>query len=158
MAKVNLKHSGAVIDQQIDRVIDGSVVVDNTLSALDETSNKPVSGKGIAEAIKAASNSLKERGYIYKGVATPATTPDRSGGKVFYLAAQAGEYTNFGITLPTDALTSLEWDGKRWDAIRIADLVTPAEVAEIILDNTASEVTEDGTKPVSGMAVAKRGK
>ena len=155
MAKVNLRHSGAVIDQQIDRVIDGSVVVDNTLSALDENSNKPVDSKGIAEAIEAASNSLKGRGYIYKGVATPATTPDISGGKVFYLAAQAGEYDNFGITLPTDALTSLEWNGERWYAIRIADLVTVDEVAQIILDNTASEVTKDSNKPVSGGAVAK---
>lgn len=39
---------------QVERVRNGSVVVENTLSALDETSNKPVSGKGIAEAIKAA--------------------------------------------------------------------------------------------------------
>lgn len=132
MAKVNLKHSGAVIDQQIDRVLDGSVVVENTLSALDETSDNPVSGKGIAEAIEAASNNLKERGYIYMGVATPTTTPDVSGGKVFYLAAQAGEYTNFGITIATDALTSLEWNGQRWFAIPIVDLVTPAEVEEAV--------------------------
>ncbi|MBO7285431.1 MAG: DUF2817 domain-containing protein [Alistipes sp.] len=38
---------------QVDRVRNGSVVVDNTLSALDEASNKPVSSKGIAEAIEA---------------------------------------------------------------------------------------------------------
>ena len=131
----------------------GSVVVDNTLSELDETSNKPVNSQGIAEAISAASNSLKERGYIYMGVATPTTKPNTTVGKVFYLAAQAGEYNNFGITLPTDALTSLEWNGERWFAIRIADLVTAEEVAQIILDNTASEVTEDGSMPVSGEAV-----
>ena len=45
------KHTGAVIDQQINRVIDGSVVVDNTLSALDENSNKPVSGGAVAEEL-----------------------------------------------------------------------------------------------------------
>lgn len=154
MAKVNLKHSGAVIDQQIDRCIDGSVVVDNTLSALDLESKKPVDSQGIASAIEAASNSLKARGYIYMGVATPTTKPNTTAGKVFYLAAQAGEYTNFGYTLPTDALTSLEWDGERWFAVRIADLVTPAEVKKAILDNTASEVTGGGTNPVSGSAVA----
>lgn len=154
MAKVNLKHSGAVIDQQIDRVKDGSVVVENTLSALDLESKKPVDSEGIASAIEAASNSLKARGYIYMGVATPATTPDVSGGKVFYLAAQAGEYANFGYTLPTDALTSLEWNGERWFAVRIADLVTAEEVEQIILDNTASEVTADGVTPVSGQAVS----
>lgn len=133
----------------------GSVVVDNTLSALVLGSKKPVDSMGIAEAIEVASNSLKERGYIYMGVATPTTKPNTTAGKVFYLAVQAGEYTNFGYTLPPDALTSLEWDGERWFAIRIADLVTPAEVQQAILDNTASEVTEDGTNPVSGGAVAK---
>lgn len=60
MADYKLKHTGAVIDHQIDRVISGSVVIENTLSALDENSNKPVSGKGIAVAIEAASNSLKQ--------------------------------------------------------------------------------------------------
>ncbi len=113
------------------KVEDGSVVIDNTLSTLDTTSNKPVSGKGVAKAIEVASDSLKARGYIYMGVATPTTTPDVSGGKVFYLAAQAGKYNNFNITVPTDALTSLEWNGERWFAIRIADLVTPAEVESI---------------------------
>lgn len=47
MDKYNFKHTGAVIDQQIDRVIDGSVVVDNTLSALDENSNKPVDSTAV---------------------------------------------------------------------------------------------------------------
>lgn len=133
----------------------GSVVVDNTLSALNLESKKPVDSQGIAGAIKAASNSLKERGYIYMGVATPTTTPDVSGGKVFYLAAQAGEYNNFGITLPTDALTSLEWNGERWFAIRIADLVTPAEVEQAILDNTAKKIEKGEAKPVASGVVAE---
>lgn len=135
MAEYKLKHTGAVIDQQIDRVIDGSVVVDNTLSEVKEDSPKPVSGKGIAEAIEAASNNLKARGYIYMGVATPTTTPDISGGKVFYLAAQAGKYPNFDTTIASDMLTSLAWNGERWIAVRIADLVTHTE-----LDSYAQKV------------------
>lgn len=154
MAKVNLKHSGAVIDQQIGRVLDGSVVVENTLSALELESKKPVDSKGIASAIEAASNSLKERGYIYMGVATPTTKPNTTAGKVFYLAAQAGEYNNFGITLPTDALTSLEWDGERWFAIRIADLVTAEEVEQAILDNTAKKIEKGEAMPVASEVVA----
>lgn len=39
---------------QVERVRNGSVVTDNTLSALDEISSKPVNSKGIAEAIKGA--------------------------------------------------------------------------------------------------------
>lgn len=42
--------------EQVERVRNGSVVVDNTLSALDETSNKPVSGEGINKAICISSN------------------------------------------------------------------------------------------------------
>lgn len=133
----------------------GSVVVENTLSALDLESEKPVDSQGIASAIEAASNSLKERGYIYMGVATPTTTPDVSGGKVFYLAAQAGEYTNFGYTLPTEVLTSLEWNGERWFAIRIADLVTPAEVKQAILDNTAKKIEKGEAMPVASEVVAE---
>ena len=41
--------------EQVERVRNGSVVVDNTLSELDKTSNKPVNSKGIAEAIETAS-------------------------------------------------------------------------------------------------------
>lgn len=45
---------------QVDRVRNGSVVVDNTLSEVDETSNKPVNSKGIAEAIKGAGFTTQE--------------------------------------------------------------------------------------------------
>ena len=37
---------------QVERVRNGSVVVENTLSEFDETSNKPVNSKGIAKAMK----------------------------------------------------------------------------------------------------------
>lgn len=143
---------------QVERVRNGSAVVDNTLSEVKADSPKPVSGAGIASAIEAASNNLKARGYIYMGVATPTTTPDVSGGKVFYLAAQAGEYSNFGYTLPTDALTSLEWNGERWSAIRIADLVTPEEVAEI--DEEITQINSLLLEPkitISGKAIETTG-
>lgn len=41
---------------QVERVRNGSVVVDNTLSEFDETSNKPVSGEGINKAIGTSYN------------------------------------------------------------------------------------------------------
>lgn len=57
-----LKHSAEQIDEQLGRVIDGSVVTDNadkiaqiiednTLSTLDETSDKPVNSKGVSRAL-----------------------------------------------------------------------------------------------------------
>lgn len=101
---------------QVERVRNGSVVVDNTLSEVDGTSNKPVSGKGIAEAIEAASNNLKERGYIYKGVATPITNPVVPDGPVFYIATQAGVYENFnGIALAQGESAVIEWNSGSWN-------------------------------------------
>ena len=61
MATKNSKHTITEIDRQIDRVIDGSVVVENTLQTIDETSDKPVSGKGVAEAITQATNSIENK-------------------------------------------------------------------------------------------------
>lgn len=52
MAEYKLKHTGAVINQQIDRVLDGSVVADNTLSALDLESKKPVDSGAVANFVK----------------------------------------------------------------------------------------------------------
>lgn len=49
---------GETVEQLLKKVMSGEVVTENTLSALDETSNKPVDSKGIAEAIEGASNSL----------------------------------------------------------------------------------------------------
>ena len=50
----DLRHTGAEIDEAISAVESGSVVIENTLSEFDETSNKPVNSRGIAEAIEAA--------------------------------------------------------------------------------------------------------
>lgn len=71
-------------------------------------------------------------GYLFMGVATPKINPGTPDQKVFYLATQAGEYANFGHTLPTNALTSLEWDGKRWLATHIADFATTDEMKQAI--------------------------
>lgn len=56
MAEYKLKHTGAVIDQQIDRVLDGSVVVENTLSALDLESKKPVDSMVVAKESERLAN------------------------------------------------------------------------------------------------------
>lgn len=45
---------------QVERVRNGSVVVDNTLSALDETSNKPVSGEAVSKALAGKVDKVKE--------------------------------------------------------------------------------------------------
>jgi hypothetical protein len=59
MATKNSKHTITEVDRQIDRVIDGSVVLDNTASQVTANEKKPVSGEGIASAIEGAMNNLK---------------------------------------------------------------------------------------------------
>lgn len=125
------KHRGGTIDRQIDRVIDGSVVLENTASDVTPSGLYPVSGVGISAAIEAAKTDLKNRGYIFMGVATPETVAKVSG-KCFYLAAKAGDYNSFGMVLPADALTAFYWESGRWIAERIVDLVTPTEVGQAI--------------------------
>lgn len=51
MADVRLKHTGAVIDAQIDRVLSGAVVTENTDSEVTPDGVKPVSGKAVAKEL-----------------------------------------------------------------------------------------------------------
>lgn len=53
-----------------------------------------------------------DNGYVYAGIATPSTSP--ATGKVFYIAVQAGTYTNFGSTIVTEGITILRYVGSAW--------------------------------------------
>ena len=51
-------------------------------------------------------------GYQYMGVATPATNPGTPDANVFYLASEAGTYTNFGgIVINEGEVCALAWNG-----------------------------------------------
>lgn len=56
------KHTGAVIDQQIGRVVDGSVVTDNTLHEVTSDDTKPVTGAAVEKGIMAMTDSEVKRG------------------------------------------------------------------------------------------------
>ena len=57
-------------------------------------------------------NSAIGNGYVYAGIATPSVTP--VSGKVFYLARQAGQYTNFGGLTVTEGFNILKRNGSAW--------------------------------------------
>lgn len=100
-----------------------------------------ITGSIMNQTLMAMVNSLG-RGYQFIGVATPEINPNTPDEKVFYLAMQAGTYTNFGnITLNT-GLTVLTWDGD-WHALTVfktdttptlnsADLITSGAVYNAI--------------------------
>jgi hypothetical protein len=65
----------------------------------------------LQSAITAINNNIGN-GYVYAGVATPSTSPVT--GKVFYLAVQAGTYTNFGNAVVTAGLNVIKYNGSAW--------------------------------------------
>lgn len=54
----------------------------------------------------------------FVGVATPATNPGTPDGSVFYLASEAGTYSNFGSIELQDGLSVLIWNGS-WSSQQI---------------------------------------
>ena len=53
-----------------------------------------------------------DNGYVYAGIATPTDTPVT--GKVFYIAIQAGTYTNYGGLVVMQGINILKYDGTTW--------------------------------------------
>ena len=59
-------------------------------------------------------------GYVYAGIATPSGTP--VSGKVFYLARQAGQYTNFGGLTVTEGINILKRNGSEWSQEQLVSM------------------------------------
>ena len=53
-----------------------------------------------------------DNGYVYAGIATPSTTP--VSGRVFYVATQAGTYTNLGNTAVKPGISIMKYNGSAW--------------------------------------------
>ena len=75
-------------------------------------------------------NTKLEEGAVYKGIATPSTTPPAVTGKVFYVAVQGGTYTDFGNLAVTQGLNIIYNSGSSWyvsQAIGIEEFLTDSE-------------------------------
>ena len=59
-------------------------------------------------------------GYLYKGIATPSSSPAASADKMFYFALTAGTYTNFGNLIVTEGISILKYDGANWSQDKIS--------------------------------------
>ena len=64
-------------------------------------------------SITAITTRLNE-GYVYAGIATPSTNPGTPAGKVFYIALQAGTYTNFSAIVVAKGISILKYGGTSW--------------------------------------------
>ena len=76
-----------------------------------EATTRSEADTALQNAITAINNNIGN-GYVYAGVATPSTSPVT--GKVFYLAVQAGTYTNFGNAVVTSGLNVIKYNGSAW--------------------------------------------
>lgn len=87
--------------------------------------NKEITGTVLNEVLLAMVNSLGA-GYQFAGVATPDTNPGTPDQKVFYIASQAGTYTNFGGAVVSDGIAIFKWNGM-WTTETL-DLPIPEQV------------------------------
>ena len=74
------------------------------LQELGDSQQFPMSQKAITDWVN--------KGYQFRGVATPSTNPGTPDGPVFYIATEAGTYSNFnGISVAVEEAAILEWKG-----------------------------------------------
>lgn len=71
---------------------------------------KEITGTVLNEVLTSMVNSLGAN-YQLAGVATPSTNPGTPDQNVFYLAFEAGTYTNFNATVLSDGISILMWNG-----------------------------------------------
>lgn len=96
-------------------------------------------------ALQMAINSINTKlaeGAVYKGIATPSTTPPAVTGKVFYVAVQGGTYIDFGNLAVTQGLNIIYNSGSSWyvtNIIKILDDVRPTDKNLVDSDAVSKE-------------------
>ena len=93
-------------------------------------------------------------GYLYAGIAIPTTNPGSPDEPVFYIAAQAGTYTNFDSIVVNDGEAAiLKYVNSSW-VKEVSGLATREEVSRLgqEVDGIRSELT--GTQSVTGKIIS----
>lgn len=87
-------------------------------NAIRTNGNNEITGQSLQDVLKTIVSSVGENA-TFVDVAVPITNPGAPDGYVFYLAFQAGTYSNFnGIVInEIDNVKILKWDGAKWEAI-----------------------------------------
>lgn len=109
----------AVYDEDNNRL-------DNILSTLQKVSDTSLATKDktVVGAINEV-NKLINNGYLFMGVATPSTNPGTPDQKVFYIASQAGTYSNFdGVSISIGDIKILYYDSA-WHSSGLDDIHIP---------------------------------
>lgn len=77
---------------------------------IKQNGNQEITGNVLQNTLLSMINSLGD-GYQFMGVATPSTNPGTPDQKVFYIASEAGTYSNFGGIEVKDEVILLIWNG-----------------------------------------------
>lgn len=81
---------------------------------IKQNGNNEITGNILQQSLVSMINSLGA-GFQYMGVATPSTNPGTPDQNVFYIAATAGAYSNFGsIVLADGEVAILKGSGSSW--------------------------------------------
>ena len=100
-----------------------------------------ITGQRLQDVLIAMVNVLGD-GYAYKGDATPLTDPKIPDNKVFYLAVEAGTYTNFDnivVSEPTILYFDTEWHSRSLNG----NFPTVAHVSDILNGNIIPKLAEN---------------
>ena len=99
-----------------------------------------ITGTVLNQTLTAMVNSLGA-GYQFMGVATPSTNPGTPDQNVFYLAGQAGTYSNFGAIVLQAGLTVLKYNGT-WSSDTLFTI--------------DSSITQNSANPITSGAVFEK--
>src|SRR5699024_4436337 len=122
-------------------------------SVIKNNGNQEITGQVLQNVLNNIVSSIGENA-TFAGVATPNTNPGVPDGNVFYFAAQAGTYTNFGgIQIADGEAVILEWRGswvKKTTGFatqqKLSDVSNKSESVNYVVCSTASET---GSKSVT---------
>ena len=153
---------GTKIVESIKATIGGTEETISTFQILAATAAKA----GLMSADdKAKLTALASEGYLYAGVATPSGTPAATTGKVFYLAIEAGTYTDYGGIVLAHGINIILYD-ESWSFVTL--LVFDDEPTDgshnlldsgAVKDNTLEEKVSDVTdSDVAGYLIDKNRK
>jgi len=95
---------------------------------IKQNGNEEITGPILNSVLNAMVDSLA--GYHYSGIATPATNPGAPDSNVFYIASEAGTYTNFGsLAVAEGEVAILKYNGT-WTK-EVTGAATAAELSQL---------------------------
>lgn len=149
--------SGAITGPKIaENSITTSNIVDGTIQSTDINSNafdstlKNAGKLADAKAVGDAINKLKNAGYLYAGIANPTTNPGTPDGPIFYIALQAGTYSNFGNT-EIDNTGIFTWDGTSWSFEKLDFIVDDLIVDDLTTGGRDKVLSAEQGKVLKGL-------